>query len=114
MFFSKPMSALAILALACAAGAQTRTITTYTTGTGSATESDSSQATSEATQQAENWANSSCLGTVTASSTTASGCVNTGSGDNPSYTCTVSVRDTCEVEYRPRLTLTQSFSGAAK
>ena len=81
---------------------QTRTVTTYTTGSGSATESDRGQSMDEATQQAQNWANSSCIGTVVRSNTTSSGCIKLGSDDNVTYTCTVTVRATCEIEYRGR------------
>ncbi len=72
---------------------QMRTITTYTSGSGSASEPDRSQAMDEATQQAQNWANSTCIGMVTMTNITSSGCVKFGSDDDNSatYTCTVTV-----------------------
>ena len=84
--------------------AQMRTITTYVTGSGSATESDRGQALDEATQQAQNWANSTCMGTVTNTNTTSQNCIKLGSEDenNLSYTCMVTVKATCQVEYRGR------------
>jgi len=83
---------------------QTRTMTTYTTGTGSAVESDRGQAMDEATQTAKNWANSACIGTVSNTNTTFSNCVQLGSADqnNLTYDCSVTVKDTCEIEYRGR------------
>jgi hypothetical protein len=81
---------------------QIRTVTTYTSGSGSATESDRGQAMDEATEQAQNWANSSCMGTVTNTNTTSSSCVKLGSNDqnNVTYTCMVAVKATCEIQYR--------------
>jgi hypothetical protein len=81
---------------------QIRTVTTYTNGSGSATESDRGQAMDEATEQAQNWANSSCMGTVTNTNTTSSSCIKLGSDDenNVTYTCMVAVKATCEIQYR--------------
>jgi hypothetical protein len=83
-------------------GQQMRTMTAYTTGTGSASEPDRSQSLDEATEQAQNWANSSCIGTMTTTNTTSSGCVKIGSVDenNVSYACTVTVKAACEIQYR--------------
>jgi hypothetical protein len=95
---------LAALVLTCftADAQQTKTITTYTTGTGSAVEADRGQAMDEATQTAQNWANSACIGTVTNTNTTASNCTQLGSADenNVTYDCMVTVKATCEIQYR--------------
>jgi hypothetical protein len=86
-----------VLPQTLAVAQQTRSFVTYTPGIGTASESDRGQALSEATQQAQNAANSTCTGTVTNSTTTASNCT---SITNPvdgsvTYTCMVSIRDTC-------------------
>lgn len=85
-------------------GQQVHTLVTYTFGTGSATEPDRSQAVDEATQSAQNWANSACIGTVTNTNTTSSNCFTTGSDEdnNIQCACTVSLKARCETEYRGR------------
>jgi hypothetical protein len=102
----KLLTLAAAIALTCvtADAQQMRTVTTYTSGNGSATESDRGQAMDEATEQAQNWANSTCMGTVTNTSTTSSNCLKLGSDDqnNVTYTCTVVVKATCEIQYRGR------------
>jgi hypothetical protein len=106
MKFAKVTTFFVALALTCGAvhAQQLKTLTTYTTGSGSATESDRGQAMDEATEQAQNWANSTCMGTVTATNTTSSSCIKLGSDDenNVTYTCMVTVKATCEIEYRGR------------
>jgi hypothetical protein len=106
MRFAKLSTLFAALALAfvSADAQQTKTITTYVFGNGSASEPDRSQSMDEATQQAQNWANSTCMGTVTSSNTTSSSCIKTGSDDenNVNYTCMVTVKAACEIEYRGR------------
>jgi hypothetical protein len=83
---------------------QMRTMTTYTNGSGSATESDRQSAMDEATETAQNWANSTCIGTVTNTNTTSSSCIKLGSDEdnNVTYTCMVTVKATCEIQYRGR------------
>jgi hypothetical protein len=106
MRLSRIATLTATLAIAgCAIlGAQTRTLVTYTTGSGSASEADRGQAIDEATQTAQNWANSSCMGMVTAVDTTFSNCSKIGSDDdgNVTYMCTVNVKARCEIQYRGR------------
>jgi hypothetical protein len=91
-----------IVAIPMAVAQQTRTTIIYTTGQGSSTNTDQNQATSDATQTATNWANSSCIGTVTNTNVTFSQCSPLGSGDNTQYVCTVSVKATCEIQSRGR------------
>ena len=106
MRFAKLFTVAVALAFACVStdAQQTKTMTTYTTGTGSAVEADRGQSMDEATQTAQNWANSACIGTVTTTNTTASACVQLGSADenNITYNCSVTVKATCEIEYRGR------------
>jgi hypothetical protein len=89
-------------AIQVAAAQQVKTIIVYTTGQGSSTNADQGQATSDATQTATNWANSSCVGTVTNTAVTFSQCSPIGSADqgNLQYVCTVNVKDTCEIVSR--------------
>ena len=96
---------LAVLAPQTAVIAQqTRTMTTFITGSGSATESDRGSAIDEATQTAQNWANSTCIGTVVAVNTTSSNCIKLGSDADgtTSFTCMVFVKATCEIPFRGR------------
>jgi hypothetical protein len=106
MRFMKLSTIVAALALACVPGdaQQTKTVTTYVTGNGSASEPDRGQSIDEATEQAQNWANSTCMGTVTSSNTTSSSCIKIGSDDenNVTYSCTVTEKAACEIEYRGR------------
>jgi hypothetical protein len=90
--------------LATANAQQLKTVVTYTSGFGSATETDRDLAISEATQTAQNWANSSCLGTVTDSNTSSSACskLGTDSDGNITWFCSVAVKNRCEIEYRGR------------
>jgi len=81
---------------------QMRTVITYTTGQGSSVNSDKDQALSDATQTATNWANSSCIGTVTQTNVTFSQCTPVGSDDNQQYDCAVTVKDTCQIQARAR------------
>src|SRR5579875_2470647 len=96
--------AMAVVLSATVAGAQTRTMTTYDSGSGSASEPDRQQAMDEATQQAQNWANSSCIGMVVNTKTTSQNCLKLGSEDdgNVTYTCMVVVKAECQIEYRGR------------
>jgi hypothetical protein len=96
--------AMAFVMSATVAIAQTRTITIYVSGSGSASESDRQQAMDEATQQAQNWANSSCIGIVVNTNTTSQSCVKLGSEDqnDVSYTCMVTVKAACQIESRGR------------
>jgi hypothetical protein len=95
-----------IVALGCAmqvaVAQQTKTTIVYTTGQSSSTNADQGQATSDATQTATNWANSSCIGTVTDTAVTYSQCSPIGSGDQTTYVCTVNVKAKCEIESRGR------------
>jgi hypothetical protein len=106
MKHAKLFTLAAALLLTCvtADALQMRTVTTFTSGSGSATEPDRGQAMDEATEQAQNWANSTCIGTVTNTNTTSSNCLKFGSDDqnNVTYTCTVVVKATCEIQYRGR------------
>jgi hypothetical protein len=106
MRFAKLFIIAVALALACIStdAQQTRTMTTYTTGTGSAVEADRGQAMDEATQTAQNWANSACIGTVTNTNTTSSNCTQLGSDDqnNVTYDCVVTVKATCVIQYNGR------------
>jgi hypothetical protein len=81
---------------------QTHTVIVYTTGFGSATEGDRDSSMGEATQNATNQANAVCAGNVTNTVTTSSGCIKGGPDGNGNYTysCTASVKDTCEMQYR--------------
>ena len=83
---------------------QLKTIVTYTSGLGSATETDRDSAISEATQTAQNWANSACLGMVTDRNTTASACskLSTDDDGNITWFCCVTVKDRCDTEFRGR------------
>jgi hypothetical protein len=83
---------------------QLKTIVTYTSGFGSATETDRDLAISEATQTAQNWANSTCMGSVTDSNTTNSACskLSTDEDGNVTWFCSVTVKNRCEIEYRGR------------
>jgi glycine cleavage system H lipoate-binding protein len=92
------------LSLAAARAQQLRTIITYTSGFGSASETDRDLAISEATQTAQNWANSTCTGMVTDSNTTTSTCakLSTDGDGNVTWLCSVTVKDRCEIEYRGR------------
>jgi mannose/fructose/N-acetylgalactosamine-specific phosphotransferase system component IIC len=99
----KIMAAVALaIAVPMAVAQQTRTTIVYTTGQGSSTDADRGQATSDATQTATNWANSSCIGIVTNTNVTFSQCSPIGSGDDTKYVCTVSVKATCEIQSRGR------------
>jgi len=94
-------------ALVCAAAVhaqQLKTLVTYTTGSGSATESDREQALDEAAQNAQNWANAACVGSVTNTNTISSTCFKTGSEENGNvaYTCMATVKARCETQYRAR------------
>jgi len=106
MRFTKLSTVVAALILACVAinAQQMKTMTTYTTGTGSAVEADRGQAVDEATQSAQNWANSSCIGTVSSINTTSSNCTQLGSTDenNVTYDCVVTVKATCVIQYKGR------------
>ena len=98
------LAAMALAGIGALYAQQLRTLVTYTYGTGSATEPERGQAMDEATQNAQNWANSACIGTVTNSNVTTSTCLKTGSEDNNNvqYGCTVSVKARCETEHRGR------------
>jgi len=50
------------------------------------------------------WADSTCIGTVTNTNTTSSSCIKLGSDEdnNVTYTCMVTVKATCEIQYRGR------------
>ncbi len=100
--FVNIFASLAIAGAVALASAET--VTTYTNGNGSASEPDRGQAMDEATQQAQNWANSTCIGMVTQTETVSSNCIKTGSDEDNtvSYTCMVNVRDTCEIQTRGR------------
>ncbi len=103
-FFKAVVLSLSLIVPSTMAIAQEKTMTTYTTGSGSATESDRQSAMDEATQTAQNWANSTCIGTVTTTNTTSANCIKLGSDDqnNVTYTCMVTVKATCEIQYRGR------------
>jgi hypothetical protein len=90
--------------VATANAQQLKTIITYTSGFGSATETDRDLAMSEATQTAQNWANSSCMGMVTDTNTTASACSKLSTDDegNITWLCSVTVKDRCQTEFRGR------------
>ncbi|WP_263350423.1 hypothetical protein [Acidicapsa acidisoli] len=92
------------LNLATADAQQMKTIVTYTSGYGSATETDRDLAISEATQTAQNWANSACLGMVTDSNASSSACSKLSTDDDGSiiWFCSVTVKDRCETEFRGR------------
>jgi uncharacterized protein YbjQ (UPF0145 family) len=98
------VTAMTVISAAALSAQQLRTLVTYTFGNGSATEADRNQALDEATQNAQNWANSACIGTVTNTNTTSSSCIKTGSEEdnNAQYTCMVSVKAQCETQYRGR------------
>lgn len=98
------LTALALTTGSIGYAQQTKTLVTFTTGSGSASEADRSQAMDEATQSAQNWANSSCIGMVTATNTVFSACTKIGSDEdgNATYSCSVTVNARCEVEYRGR------------
>jgi predicted cobalt transporter CbtA len=79
-----------------------KTFTSYLTGIGTASETDRSTAMSEATEQAQNNASSPCVGNVVASSVLNSNCIPITIGDTTTYTCTVTVRATCQFQTNPR------------
>jgi hypothetical protein len=83
-----------ILALSIGS-AYAMTMTTYPQSTQTDTESDRQSAIDTATQNAQNWAASQCIGNVTNSQVINQGAVNLGDSDNPSWLATVTVRDTC-------------------
>jgi hypothetical protein len=101
-FKSIAFLAVLIFGWAAADAQQLKTIITYTSGFGSATETDRDLAISEATQTAQNWANSSCMGIVTDSNTASSACtkLSTDEDGNVTWLCSVTVKNRCEIEYR--------------
>jgi hypothetical protein len=88
---------LTIVALAASlmAAAEAKTITTWVFGGGTAQEDDRDAAMSEATDQATQEANATCIGTVVAVEKTGSTCF--GGGDSP-YTCMVFVKAACQIQ----------------
>ena len=100
----KAIALFGVIAFRCltADAQQLRTIITYTSGFGSAAETDRDLAISEATQTAQSWANSSCVGMVTESNTVSSACskLSTDDDGNTKWLCSVSIKDRCEIEYR--------------
>ena len=104
MSYFKRFLQSAILLLTCnlMVAQQLRKTIVYTTGQGSSTNSDRQQAKDDATDTATNWANSSCIGTVTETNITFSQCTPVGSGDNQQYMCTVTVKAKCEILSRAK------------
>ena len=90
---------LAVVAVAASllAVAEARTITTWVFGSGTAQEDDRDAAVSEATDQATQQANNTCMGMVVTVEKTGTTCF--GGGDNP-YTCLVFVKAACQIQVR--------------
>jgi hypothetical protein len=94
--------AAALAATLCGTLQAQKTFTSYLTGIGTASESDRGQAVSEATEQAQGNASSPCVGNVVSTSTLSTNCIPFTIGDTTTYTCTVTVRATCQFTTNPR------------
>lgn len=90
----KRMLTIICLAASLMAVAEAAGITIWTFGGGTAQEADRASAVSEATDQATQQANAVCTGTVVNVETTGTTCF--GGGDSP-YTCTVFVKAACRI-----------------
>jgi hypothetical protein len=75
--------------------AEARELTIWITGGGTAQESDRGSAVSEATEQATEQANATCIGEVVNVEPTGTSCFG-GDGDSP-YTCMVFVKAECRI-----------------